>query len=190
MGDKIKIFPAEINGINQADEDCELKLTADIIELDPVITNPTGGSDFEDVDAYLRYLASLGTITPVQEWTRYPTGSEISTSSNNWINIFDTNDVGDDITVPPGQYILVVSHLYTQSIANAQAGTRVRINNTRVLDARDGVSVANVFEQRSMPGRSFVVNNNSRIRVDFGQTDDGGIMTLKDLEITLLRIGI
>ena len=83
MGDKVKIYLSELNGVEDV-ENTEISLTADLIELSP----PVGG--YDDVDAWIRGLVTSSSTDHHAGWHDIISGQTVEISERKQMRIKGT----------------------------------------------------------------------------------------------------
>ena len=172
-------------------QSCSLKL--DIRENNVSITKPTlivdftGGVNVTDQGNGKAEVDILdnGSGTEYQFWND---GNTYSTTSNNWVTIFDTDDVGDEIVTANGTYWLFVTSEQTNTDSDKDTGWRVRFNDTTLADQRQGPVDDDLYMPRSTQ-YIITLDGTDRIRVDHGQTDQGGTARTRRIRVIIKRVG-
>lgn len=111
-----------------------------------------------------------------------------STTSNSWVTLMDTNDTDEcDITgLAAGQYHLHATSEQTNSDSDKDTGWRVRVDSTTIGEQHQGPVDDELYMPRST---QTIVTLPARIRVDHGQTDQGGTARTRRIRLFFLRVG-
>lgn len=125
---------------------------------------------------------SLATLTPPEKFT--DEGKD-STTSNGWVSKISVTTSN----LPAGDYLLFHQAEIGQTDEGKRAGYRVQVDGTSICDVRDGLSVDDQYLIRS--GHYYIDDHPGGtidLDMDYGQTDDGGTMFIRDARITIIRV--
>ena len=137
-------------------------------------------------------LSGTASFAEATSFDEFFDDTQKNTTSNGWVtyDTFTTAEIKD-----AGLYYLGWSVAIGQSDKEKRVGIRVRFRPTggsfaNVSDFRETVGFDNTFTLHS--GFKIVtlnIDNTVDIRVQWGQTDDGGTGRLKDVNIIFYRVG-
>ena len=143
--------------------------------------NSTSGLTAQEVQAAIDELAAVSGVEAAQ--TFYDS-TQYNTTSNGWVTIFDE----DFTAIGGGTYLLVVTLEYTNTDKEKRIGHRVRQEGTTISDTRNTVGFDNAFTMYTFHSIITAVTN-ERIRIDHGQTDDGGTGRTKNIRVSMYKVG-
>lgn len=110
--------------------------------------------------------------------------TQYNTTSNGWVTIFDQTLSGLPF---PGRYLVFWCCEVAQSDKQKDQGTRVRLDDTTINELRDGLSTENNYMTR-MAFFEADLTTSSRLRLDHGQTNEGGTGRTRRIRFFLVRI--
>lgn len=175
-GDRYKFGAEEINGVDQ-EFPCDIPLDAENVFYD----NSSSGLTAVEVQAAIDELADDEDV----DFESFTDTTEYATTSNNFITIFDRNYNN----IQGGTYLLLVTYAYTNSDKEKRVGHRVILDNTPLDDVRNTVGFDNAFSSTTFH-RIVPASTGVRLRLQHGETDDGGTARTKDITITLIRVQV
>lgn len=140
------------------------------------------------------FIQGIPSFAEASEFKEFSSLTQQNTTSNGWVTFatFTTDDSTD------GEWQIQASFNIGQSDKEKQVGFRLQARDgtsgswttINSLDTRETVGQDNTFTLRS--GFGFFTHDNGdgvfQIRVQFGQTDEGGTGRLKNLTVTAVLV--
>ena len=118
------------------------------------------------------------------EFEYFSEEGQSNTTSNGWVTRLDETTS----SLPAGDYLISWSAELANSDKEKDIGLRVRRDSTTIGESRNGVSVDERYEMRAGFEEFTHGGGTVRLRMDFGQTDEGGTGRIRRARISILRV--
>lgn len=183
--DRLKVLVGEING-QELEYNEEANLDADNVFFD------NSGTEFtaDNVQDALEEIKNLDFVG-IAEFESFYEDTLATTTSNDWVTYLQEETEAKSA----GNFIILHTIEVGQSDKEKQVGHRVqwRLNATgswtTLVDIRDAVSRDNTYQLRTSFNQISVTEGSTiEIRIQFGQTDDGGTARVQFAGFTTWKV--